>query len=293
MDLKLQNIDTLKVNSGGILFGYNRSISLINDSVWVTYTYLKQSKIAIIRTNNAGVSWDTVNVLNVGGGIRDISFNNNQGVLLAYSNDYSYKKLYLSLDMGNTFSVVDSFQCSPYNFQEAHICNNGTIYLWGKYYPDFTFAKNTGSGWQMYSLPIHNSDLPTTYNFHAIYPNDTMIVLDIFEKQYGHPPNPSQGFHEIYRLDVNSLSIRSETKTNAEFTVFPNPFNRSINIKTPKTFSGKIRLTDLFGRIIMETEKRNVLSAELNDLNIEPGIYFIELISDKRKSMGVVKIIKF
>jgi len=130
-----QTIDTLKISAISEYNGYNRGLSIINDSVWVTLTNKKgQNNTALIRTQNAGISWDTINILNIDiNRFRSISFKNNQGVLLAYSNDYPYKNLLLSTDSGNTFSVVDSFSTyGDSNVREASICTNGNIYLWNK-----------------------------------------------------------------------------------------------------------------------------------------------------------------
>jgi len=290
-----QTIDTLKISAISEYNGYNRGLSIINDSVWVTLTNKKgQNNTALIRTQNAGISWDTINILNIDiNRFRSISFKNNQGVLLAYSNDYPYKNLLLSTDSGNTFSVVDSFSTyGDSNVREASICTNGNIYLWNKSSDHFVFFENKGAGWHGYSLQIPYQNRGHYYNFHALYINDTTIILDSYEMQWGNPPDPSKGFHKIYRVDVNSLSIHSATKTNAEFTIFPNPFNQSLKIRTPKNFSGRIRLTDLFGRIILEREQRNINSMELNNLDIKPGIYFINLEAIEGKSLGTVKVIK-
>ena len=289
-----QTVDTLKIDtyiySKGTkdkFLGYNKRLSIINDSTWISLTTKKNTnKVALIITRNAGITWDTTTnyIQNLDADLfRSCSFIDNRGVLLHYTPDYQ-QQLLLSVDSGHSFSVLDSFKY----FQSAQIRNNGNIYLWKK--ASFRFTTDNGITWNRYPyFGINHPPLPFFY-FHPIYVNDTVIILDNYEMIEHY--RPLKGYHKLYRLDINSVDIASSKKPQANFTVYPNPFNSSIKIGCNEQFSGNIRILDIRGRIIMEKEIDNIMSLEIDKPDLESGVYFIQLISENGKSNGVVKVIK-
>jgi len=290
-----QTVDTLKIDtyiySKGTkdkFMGYNKRLSIINDSTWISLTTKKNTnKVALIITHDAGVTWDTTtnDILNLDiKYFRSCSFIDNRGVIIHYTADYSQQQLLLSVDSGHSFSVLDSFKY----LQSAQIRNNGNIYLWKN--ASFKFTTDNGITWNTYPyFGINHLSLPFYY-FHPIYVNDTVIILDNYEMIEHN--KPLKGYHKLYRIDINSVGIASNIKKQANFTVYPNPFNSSIKIECNEQFSGNIRILDLQGRIIMEKEIDNIISLKIDKPDLEAGVYFIQLVSENGKSNGVVKVIK-
>jgi len=292
-----QTIDTLNIDkfipvkgTKNKYIGYNRRLSIINDSTWISLTTkLNTNKAALIITYDAGATWDTTtnDIQNLDNKyFRSSYFIDNRGVVLHYATDYTQQQLLFSADTGHSFSVVDSFD--SYYQQEAQIRNNGYIYLWGR--DTFKYTTDYGLNWNAYpyfSIPYKR--FPYQY-LHPIYVNDTVIIIDNYETI--EHTNPIKGYHKLYQIDINSVGIVSSKKNKTHFSVYPNPFNSSIKIECNELFSGKIKLLDLQGRIIMEKEISNIMSLEIDKADLEPGIYFVNLILENGKSNGVVKVIK-
>ncbi|HTB06519.1 MAG TPA: T9SS type A sorting domain-containing protein, partial [Bacteroidia bacterium] len=81
---------------------------------------------------------------------------------------------------------------------------------------------------------------------------------------------------------------------NNEISVFPNPVNQILNIKfsTTQSIEAAISITDVTGRIIMESENEITPNTILpiNTTDLQAGIYFVRIIS--KTSVQVVKFIK-
>jgi len=294
-----QTIDTLNIDkyipvkgTKNKYLGYNRRLSIINDSTWISLTTrLNTNKTALIITHDAGITWDTTT--NDIQGLdkkyfRSSYFIDNRGVVLHYTTDYTKQQVLFSSDTGHSFSVVDSFDVSGHFQQESQIRNNGSIYLWSR--DTFRYTTNFGLNWNSYSYFSTPYKFLPYFNFHPIFINDTVIILDNYEEIRHY--DPIKGYHKLFRIDINSVGIAPSKKNQANFSVYPNPFNSSIKIECNELFSGKIKLLDLQGRIIMEKEINNIMSLEINKPDLESGIYFVNLILENGESNGVVKVIK-
>jgi len=290
-----QTIDTVSIDkyipikgTKNKYLGYNRRLSIINDSTWVSLTNkINTNKTALIITHDAGVTWDTTtnDIMNIDTRhCRSSHFIDNRGVLLHYTANYSQQHLLLSVDTGHSFSVLDSLKY----YQEAQIRNNGYIYMWKR--DSFRLTKDYGINWNSYPYYANSyTNLPYFY-FHPIYVNDTVIILDNYEMIAHY--DPIKGYHKIFRIDINSVGIASNIKKQANFTVYPNPFNSSLKIECNEQFSGKVKLLDIQGRIIIEKEISNIMSLKIDKPDLDAGVYFIKLILESGESSGVVKVIK-
>ena len=89
-----------------------------------------------------------------------------------------------------------------------------------------------------------------------------------------------------FTLNINRNSLSVNENTEANFSVYPNPFNDEIKISTTADFES-INIKDVSGKIVHTSSFMNTISTT----NLENGIYFIEFISEN-KIIGTQQIIK-
>lgn len=89
-------------------------------------------------------------------------------------------------------------------------------------------------------------------------------------------------------LKVNTLSVHGYSIHN--FSVHPNPSRNIVNVKNKNVFN-TITIYGVSGRVLKNIElKKPKLTHQLNVSNLSPGVYFIEIKSNKKKE--IVKFLK-
>ncbi|MFM8432440.1 MAG: CotH kinase family protein [Bacteroidota bacterium] len=84
--------------------------------------------------------------------------------------------------------------------------------------------------------------------------------------------------------DCSAVTVAEATAT--EFTVFPNPSNGLLTIRSENTFSA-VRMMDISGREISFFDFRNTLTATVDIIDFPPGIYI--LIIDNRAPLRIIR----
>jgi hypothetical protein len=75
------------------------------------------------------------------------------------------------------------------------------------------------------------------------------------------------------QLDVNG--VEEMTQENAEVTVYPNPFNEVLNVRSNEIPS-RVQLSDNCGHLVFSAEKTNAVNVQ----GLAPGIYFMTVFSN-------------
>ncbi len=283
-----QSLDTVfyyndsNITKKSLHISYNRRLTIANDTTWYAIAEkYNPNYFSMIKTQDAGVTWDTVNNQfynqDINGFlVQSIDFIGDTGLVIS-RDYYGYKKdqLFLTTGGGNNFSAIDSFKY----VREAQISRDGSICSWDGML--LKYSNDYGQNWETNNINLYYSFFAS----HPIYIHDSVIIIDYYDHNGDY-------FHKLIRLDLKTLSISQKEKKHPVFSAFPNPLSNSINIHTNENFSGKIRLFDIQGRILIEKEMKNNVSIMLDCTNLSPGIYFVKLVSESGKSNGVVKVIK-
>jgi len=135
------------------------------------------------------------------------------------------------------------------------------------------FTEDGGQNWSSINEGIYNVPV-ITMKIHN--PTRTLVV-----GTYG---------VSAYRLNMDDLitSVANNAESKIEFELYPNPFDRSLNIKGPVDIVDDFRLFDVNGRHIMWADK-----VRLNDLpDLSPGVYYIHLLDKSGKTIAKEKVVK-
>jgi photosystem II stability/assembly factor-like uncharacterized protein len=94
----------------------------------------------------------------------------------------------------------------------------------------------------------------------------------------------------MYRLNLDDLvtSVGEKKEAKPEFTVYPNPFTRSLTLQGPVELVDDFRLYDLSGKHILWADK--IRLADLPEL--KPGIYYLHLLDHSGKTIAVEKVVR-
>jgi len=93
-----------------------------------------------------------------------------------------------------------------------------------------------------------------------------------------------------YRLNMDDLiiGVSDNTELELDFTIYPNPFNKSLNISGPTELVDDFQLFDVNGKHIMWADK-----VRLNDLpDLPTGVYYLHLLDASGKTIAIEKVIK-
>jgi hypothetical protein len=88
---------------------------------------------------------------------------------------------------------------------------------------------------------------------------------------------------------LNNINIEDNLLS---FDLFPNPFNSTLNLKCPNDItSGQLNVYNQFGQVIY-SKSHNTQNEVLPLVNIQAGLYFVEIIDLKSKKRNIKKCIK-
>jgi hypothetical protein len=109
------------------------------------------------------------------------------------------------------------------------------------------------------------------------------------------PPLTAQSVY--YLIDNISLTEIVDTTSigniiKAKIKIYPNPFNNFLTISGLTDGEYIINLFDVSGRLIYETKFNGEEEIHLSTSQIQPGIYFVEIISSSGKRILTDKLIK-
>jgi hypothetical protein len=134
--------------------------------------------------------------------------------------------------------------------------------------------------WTQYSYTVTGLNAPTDIKFAFRYfvtnggtngSNSDIIGIDTFS------------------VDRPTASAQDFFASN--FTLYPNPVKSIINLSSTNGSSiDNVKLTDINGRIVSDTNFSSTQNAEINVANLAAGVYFVKIQSEK--GIGTTKIVK-
>ncbi len=148
---------------------------------------------------------------------------------------------------------------------------------------DLLGASNPDLNWVYYNFNLDSINLANGLNYGPNY----VIKFQQYDDYYFAGGNDGFLFDEI---NIEALVTGNQDVLSKSFSVFPNPFNGEINISnTNKNENVMINVLNSLGQIILSQTFNNQSLIKLN-LEVEAGLYFIEIISDNNRQ--VKQIIK-
>ncbi|MEZ5083290.1 MAG: T9SS type A sorting domain-containing protein [Bacteroidales bacterium] len=180
--------------------------------------------------------------------------------------------VYKSTDLGQSWESISSdlpeipvnaIVIDPEHAEYIYIGTDAGVY----------FTNNGGDNWHSLNEGIYNVPV-VAMKIHN--PTRTLVI-----GTYG---------VSMYRLSLDVLitNMSEKRESKALFTVYPNPFNKTINLDGPVELVDDFRLFDAHGKHIMWADKQR-----LNNLpELKTGIYYLHLIDKSGKTISIEKLIK-
>lgn len=190
----------------------------------------------------------------------------------------------------NNANVVDSTQTVNGGFTPQWVCKDDTLFSGGGIffvYLESGAVMSTDGG--IDSIYVKNgATLIMNGGIHVIL-HEPLAVLNVTGGIPTYYPCNSITFDYTNAPQNGCLitSVSEENANSADFSVYPNPFNDELIISSPK--SGEIKIVDVFGRIIY-SQKLLTANTKLQTASWQQGIYFVEVITEERRT--VKKVVK-
>ena len=193
------------------------------------------------------------------------------------ANSSNGKVSVLAGDGAGNLSLIGDYDSGRFtlSIKLGDIDGDGDLDFIGSNYEskDFTLYRNDGSG--NFSNPTR---FPTTgAGSCAIFHdrnNDGAMDLTLIDE--------IDDVVILYDSEPLTAGVEDNFKENA-ISVYPNPFNNSINLKNIPVGAFNVKLVDLQGRIVFEKEKIETKTIDTSHLNIANGAYVLEV------SQGLLK----
>jgi hypothetical protein len=167
-------------------------------------------------------------------------------------------------------------------------------------YEDYEFFEITGldsvpyDGWQEFEIVITPTQIARhiaigTFksNYQIFEENEPVFSHDAVAFR----PQTYYFIDEVSLVEViDTTNLEDVHKTNVKIS--PNPFNNFLTISGLTDGEYIIRLFDMSSRLIYETKFSGEEEIQLSTSQIQPGIYFVEIISSSGKRILTDKLIK-
>jgi|GEM_PF-2484062 len=95
--------------------------------------------------------------------------------------------------------------------------------------------------------------------------------------------------NDLWRYDFPTTSATVKANQSNEFTIYPNPSEGIVNIKLGKTKVEQLRVYSSEGKVVY-SESESFDSTHQLTLDVEPGLYYIEIVSSEETSVRKVVI---
>lgn len=279
-----------------------------NDDIWVGCWG------QILFSNDNGITWDTMMESSTSEAFYDFAFGLN-GEVYAVSTHFTAPLggFYRSLDNGTTWENTglqsNNAHCIAVNsygdiFVGCYFSgvyrstNNGLTWTNVKYDIDASsividnenkiFSANAGQNF-VHNPGVHYSeDNGQTWDtldgsglsnkvVSKIYLNENGFLYALSRWQYG---------HQLFRSNNPIVGINDTEFENMSISVFPNPCQNTIEIRfnTPLTQQYHYNILDITATIMQEGVIQSNMQNSLDVQSLLPGVYILQLISDKSRS---------
>ncbi|WP_310557364.1 ELWxxDGT repeat protein [Flavobacterium sp.] len=109
-------------------------------------------------------------------------------------------------------------------------------------------------------------------------------LINVADNLFFNATNGGQNGRELWRLELNPLSITENTSNETKIKIFPNPVKDILTIQNSENLTiDKISITDLTGKKVLE---QNTNSNTINVEKLQNGIYVVQIISDGKSSLN-------
>jgi len=113
-------------------------------------------------------------------------------------------------------------------------------------------------------------------------------IGEISIESYTNGSTMTQGFHQGF-LRVSAVN---EHALSANIKVYPNPTKDWLNIDFEKPTDGHVRLTDMNGKLVLESVIQSNQQHQFNIQHLAQGTYFLSLLIDNEQSTYQIQKIK-
>ncbi|MEO6456022.1 MAG: malectin domain-containing carbohydrate-binding protein, partial [Ginsengibacter sp.] len=137
------------------------------------------------------------------------------------------------------------------------------------------------------NIPVTVIDGKLNINFSATVNRPSLSAIEIYSF-VGASPRPA--------IAANSAVLMPEILPGQSIKVFPNPLHNTFNIKFAEKYDGNIsiQIIDLIGRVyqVSKTKLKGeiLLKADISKLSLNPGMYFLKIDAEGKKS-EIIKVI--
>ena len=247
-------------------------ISIINDSVWITYL---NRDCALIKTTNTGSTWEIIKDLSAytlcDAGNSAVSFSTENIGLLHINN-----KVYSTADGANSFKEILNIRQNSY-FIEMNSFPSGWTYIMTINSKDSNntiyYSKDYGYSWDSLNY-YYQENRESLYDLN--YYNDSLIFALTFDGK-------------MLKLDMSPTDNIVTSSLLAK--IYPNPSIDIINIEIEGATNWHYNIFDPLGRLIQQRtcEGKNY---KIDISSFTKGMYYIEIVDLKNSNKLSKKIIK-
>jgi len=83
------------------------------------------------------------------------------------------------------------------------------------------------------------------------------------------------------RVDPDLISDTKDELTDSNFVVYPNPTTTELTVAFTQRQSGKLRLINLQGQLLLQQDFRDTKQLDLNVGHLAEGLYYIQVTDDQ------------
>ena len=113
-------------------------------------------------------------------------------------------------------------------------------------------------------------------------------IGEIAIETYANGSTMTQGFHQGF-LRVSAVN---EHALSDHIKVYPNPTKDWLNIDFEKPTDGHVRLTDINGKLVLESAIKSKQQQQFNIQHLAQGTYFLSLVIDNKQSTYQIQKMK-
>ena len=235
----------------------NRPHSLFKVGNKIIVASLTQNHDSLYTSTNNGANWTPINFYAIYSQINKFAFLNNT-ILATNGVNLNLECVYVSSDTGNTWVAANGLNDQGNNFAYDFIANNGIIFLaaWNGIYK----SVDNGLNWV-------NTGGPHASSFAII--GDTLYA--------------GTGYQGIWKRSLTEIATSiSETSTNNNFTIYPNPATSNLTINLQQLThlqNTTVSIYDVQGKLLLQ-QSITQPQTEINIASFAKGIYVVKVNND-------------
>lgn len=243
--------------TGNIAYATTAEISLPIDSAGYWYTS---------TSNNF-----KVNILEVNGAADNYAENNSYTTVISRPDKFAFNNIIIKFKSNNrptenSYTVKDAagtVYLSQNSFDPNTIYEDNLALPNGCYILEFKDLGGDGLDYWYWGSSV-------TKGYLEVRKPSTSTALRVFNPDFGNGIN-----YEFVVAGAGLTSVKENTLSRVNFTVYPNPVNNTINLRYLLVQTGAFaELSDVTGRVVLRAElSAGSTSAELHSANLPSGMY--------------------